>query len=138
MTTPTPQEIEVKARELIELRGKATSGGWDTLDEQREIHALDWIDGTGDPLHICMEVNNERNTNFIVHAANHASQIAQAYLKERERNAELLGLVNLAELILTLTHPELEKVEMNTLTTRQYIGWLQAFRNALEAEKVGG
>lgn len=42
----------------------------------------------------------------------------------------LLDRVDLAERILTLTHPALENVEMNTLTTRQYMLWTRNFATA--------
>jgi hypothetical protein len=41
---------------------------------------------------------------------------------------QMKELVEIANSILTLTHPELSNVEMNTLTTRQYMLWQQALK----------
>jgi len=53
-----------------------------------------------------------------------------ALIEERDR---LKALVELADQVLLLTHPELSNVEMNTLTTRQYMIWQKA-KKELEGE----
>jgi len=46
-----------------------------------------------------------------------------AATREAERSQVLVKAVKAAHEILTLAHPELSNVEMNTLTTRQYMLW---------------
>lgn len=63
-------------------------------------------------------------TNQAVYEADKAKQDRDKYLDAAQLEiSRLREVMRLAESILTLTHPELEKCEMDTLTTRQYMLW---------------
>lgn len=49
-----------------------------------------------------------------------------AYDSLKAENERLKELVGQADQIILLTHPELSKAEMNTLTTMQYVIWKKA------------
>ena len=67
----TPADkLLTQIKEDREIRAKATSGMWSQLDEPCEVHAVEWTDGAGDPLHICDRVNTQENADFIITAAN--------------------------------------------------------------------
>lgn len=69
---------------------------------------------------------------------NHVAMTGAAVAKERDRLKaqceRLAGALEFAHTILTLTHPELADVEMNTLTTRQYMLWDRSAHSQALAE----
>lgn len=68
-------------KKLIEetrrLRAEATHGEWSDLEEDCEIHAINFIDNGGDPLHIAHDINTKQNCDFIIHAANNIDRLAR-------------------------------------------------------------
>lgn len=82
------EQIRATLARLKEAREKAHSGKWGDLGEPCEIHALDYEDGAGDPLHIAPMIRGQENTDFICLAANNwlsllsALEIAVGALEE--------------------------------------------------------
>lgn len=82
--------IKARAMKLKEARAKATPGEWSDLGESCEIHAVDFIDAGGDPLHVCPMVRGDDNTQFICLAANEAEYLADTVIKLAEALAEII------------------------------------------------
>lgn len=94
-------KLEQIANGMISKRKMATEIEWEVLASEQlgepcEIHAVEWEKG-GDPLHICEEVNSQQNTDFIVHAANHAANLARVVLIYHEELKRVLNRVGTFE-----------------------------------------
>jgi hypothetical protein len=67
-------------QQLIEkfkqAREKAHSGEWSDLGEPGEVHAIDWQDHSGDPLHICEDIS-DGDAQFIILSANEILKLIQ-------------------------------------------------------------
>jgi hypothetical protein len=77
-----------KCKALISAREEAIGGEWSDLEEETEIHAVEYCEAGGDPYHIAMDVN-PMNVKFIVTAANHSAEIAAKLLVAIEKLEEI-------------------------------------------------
>lgn len=81
--------LKGKFAAALERAEKATPGEWSTLGEECEVHAIEFAEGDGDPLHICESVNNKDNAEFIAHARTDIPAFAKALSEAIEEFKEI-------------------------------------------------
>jgi hypothetical protein len=87
-----------KVSELIskmrKLRSEATQGEWSSLGEEGEIHAIEFTDQGGDPLHLIDgEVTKLEDAEFICAAANHTETLLKI-IEVQDKTLKEIAVLN--------------------------------------------
>jgi len=70
--------ITAELDRLEALEKAATPGPWDMLGETGEVHAIEFVDGCGDPLHVVEHKIKEENAELICEARNALPRLVAA------------------------------------------------------------